>query len=163
MKNKEGYFFLTELFISLCLEIYVREKKLKLEELTSKSQRAETSPSLRFFMPYPLSPSPKRRGTEDEAHTRYTKVQHLHYLCRLNSNPLSEITKNSRSTTIGFAILILLSITWGASFILIKKGLLAFSPMQVASLRIGIAGVAFLPFFIFNFKKEAYGLRSYRI
>ncbi|MFK7775649.1 MAG: DMT family transporter [Saprospiraceae bacterium] len=66
---------------------------------------------------------------------------------------MSEITTTSRSTTIGFAILILLSITWGASFILIKKGLLAFSPMQVASLRIGIAGIAFLPFFIFNFKK----------
>ena len=54
---------------------------------------------------------------------------------------------------IGLAILVLLSITWGASFILIKKGLLAFSPMQVASLRIGIAGLAFLPVFIFNFKK----------
>ena len=42
---------------------------------------------------------------------------------------------------------------WGSSFILIKKGLLAFSPLQVASLRIGIAGLAFLPFFIINFKK----------
>lgn len=62
-------------------------------------------------------------------------------------------TKISSSPTLGFAILILLSITWGASFILIKKGLLAFTPMQVASLRIGIAGLAFLPIFLFNFKQ----------
>jgi drug/metabolite transporter (DMT)-like permease len=66
---------------------------------------------------------------------------------------LSEKTQKPRSYTIGWAILILLSITWGASFILIKKGLLAFSPMQVASLRIGIAGLAFLPVLIINFKK----------
>jgi len=66
---------------------------------------------------------------------------------------LSEKTQKPRSYTIGWAILILLSITWVASFILIKKGLLAFSPMQVASLRIGIAGLAFLPVLIINFKK----------
>ena len=66
---------------------------------------------------------------------------------------MSELNKNSSPTAIGFAILILLSVVWGASFILIKKGLLAFSPMQVASLRIGIAGIAFLPFLIINFKK----------
>ena len=42
---------------------------------------------------------------------------------------------------------------WGSSFFLIKKGLVAFSPLDVASLRITIAGIAFLPFFIFNFKK----------
>lgn len=42
---------------------------------------------------------------------------------------------------------------WGSSFFLIKKGLLAFKPLEVASLRISIAGIAFLPFFIYNFKK----------
>lgn len=36
---------------------------------------------------------------------------------------------------------------------MIKRGLLAFSPLQVASLRIAVAGLAFLPIFIFNFKK----------
>ncbi|MEM9932140.1 MAG: EamA family transporter [Bacteroidota bacterium] len=47
-----------------------------------------------------------------------------------------------------FLILILLSSIWGTSFILIKKGLLAYSPLQVASLRIAIAGVGFIPLVI---------------
>lgn len=69
--------------------------------------------------------------------------------------PLSDIKNTTKTSTssIGFATLLLLSLVWGSSFILIKKGLLAFSPLQVASLRITIAGFAFLPFFIYNFKK----------
>ncbi len=35
---------------------------------------------------------------------------------------------------------------WGCSFILIKRSLVAFDPIQVASLRIVIAALAFLPF-----------------
>ena len=42
-------------------------------------------------------------------------------------------------------IFILLSIVWGSSFILIKKSLIAFSPIQVACLRIGISTIAFIP------------------
>lgn len=36
-------------------------------------------------------------------------------------------------------ILIVLSLTWGSSFILIKQGLVAFSPYQVGALRMIIA------------------------
>jgi len=43
-------------------------------------------------------------------------------------------------------IFILLSIIWGSSFILIKKGLLALSFWQVGSLRIILSAVALLPF-----------------
>ena len=46
--------------------------------------------------------------------------------------------------------LILLSLIWGSSFILIKKGLVGLSPLQVGSLRIVMAGL-FL--FLFGFKK----------
>jgi len=49
-------------------------------------------------------------------------------------------------------ILAVLSIIWGSSFILIKKGLLAFSPVQVGSLRIFISGLAFLPYVMFKYK-----------
>ena len=68
---------------------------------------------------------------------------------------MSHIKKTTETSTssVGFATLLLLSIVWGSSFFLIKKGLLAFTPLQVASLRITIAGLAFLPFFIYNFKK----------
>ena len=52
---------------------------------------------------------------------------------------------NKRESIIGFAILLLLGLTWGSSYILIKKGLIAFSPLQVAMLRFGLSGLAFVP------------------
>ena len=52
-----------------------------------------------------------------------------------------------------WGLLIFLSIIWGTSFILIKKSLLAFSPLEVAILRVGISGLAFAPFFIKYFKE----------
>jgi len=45
-------------------------------------------------------------------------------------------------------VLIFISIIWGSSFILIKKGLLAFSPLQVGTLRIIFASIVLLPFAI---------------
>lgn len=41
-------------------------------------------------------------------------------------------------------ILILLSITWGSSFILIKKSLEAFSPYQVGAIRVTVSGLIFM-------------------
>lgn len=41
---------------------------------------------------------------------------------------------------------LLLSFLWGSSFILMKRGLDAFSPLQIAALRICIAGLVMLPF-----------------
>ena len=50
-------------------------------------------------------------------------------------------------------IFILLSIVWGSSFILIKKGLLAFDPVQVGFLRVSFSALAFVPvFFIRSFR-----------
>ncbi|SFO35850.1 EamA-like transporter family protein [Chitinophaga sp. YR627] len=49
---------------------------------------------------------------------------------------------------IHWSIFLLLSLTWGSSFILMKIGLQALSPYQVASLRLLSAGIALLPFFI---------------
>lgn len=45
-----------------------------------------------------------------------------------------------------------LSIIWGSSFILIKKSLDHFSPYQVGSLRVLIAGIILLPIAISNYK-----------
>ncbi len=50
-------------------------------------------------------------------------------------------------------ILVLLSLTWGSSFILIKKGLLAFDDLQVASLRIAISTLVSVPIVIYYRKK----------
>ena len=46
-----------------------------------------------------------------------------------------------------------LALTWGSSYILIKKGLIAFTPEQLASLRIGITALTFLPFFLWQYRK----------
>lgn len=50
-------------------------------------------------------------------------------------------------------LLIALAFIWGSSFILIKKGLTAFTPGQVGSLRITITGLAFLPYVLLNLKR----------
>ncbi len=49
-------------------------------------------------------------------------------------------------------LLALLGLVWGSSYVLIKKGLEAFSPQQVACLRISITTLAFFPVFILRFK-----------
>lgn len=43
-------------------------------------------------------------------------------------------------------LLILLALIWGSSFILMKKGLEAFTAVQIAALRVTIAGLCLLPF-----------------
>ena len=62
-------------------------------------------------------------------------------------------TKTSETNIRSFLILAFLSTIWGSSFFLIKKGLIAFAPEQVACLRISFSGLAFLPIFILQFKK----------
>lgn len=43
---------------------------------------------------------------------------------------------------------VLLALVWGSSFILMKKALLAFSPLQIGALRMLVAGLVMLPFLI---------------
>ncbi|MRG49094.1 EamA family transporter [Chitinophaga sp. SYP-B3965] len=49
---------------------------------------------------------------------------------------------------LNWGIFLLLSLTWGSSFILMKLGLESFNPYQVASLRLIAGGLALLPFFL---------------
>jgi len=49
--------------------------------------------------------------------------------------------------------MILLTIIWGFSFILIKKSLIAFSPTQLASLRLAISSLTFSPV-VYLYRKE---------
>lgn len=51
-----------------------------------------------------------------------------------------------------WVLLVILSIIWGSSFILIKKSLEHFNPFQVGSLRVLIAGIILLPVAISNYK-----------
>lgn len=45
-----------------------------------------------------------------------------------------------------------IGVVWGSSFILMKKGLIAFSDMQIAALRMGLAWIVTLPFLIGRLK-----------
>lgn len=49
----------------------------------------------------------------------------------------------------GWIVFIILAFVWGGSFILIKKGLIHFSPAEVGALRILISAIAFIPTFLF--------------
>lgn len=51
------------------------------------------------------------------------------------------------------AAILLLAFIWGSSFILMKKGLVAYSHNEVAALRMVIAFLCFLPFILYNIKK----------
>ena len=68
-------------------------------------------------------------------------------------NKLSDKTANLSPGVLSILLLAILSLIWGSSFILIKKSLIAFSPLQVVGCRIGIAGIAFFPFFLREIKK----------
>lgn len=50
------------------------------------------------------------------------------------------------------SVLVLLAITWGSSYILMKQGLRSFTPIQIAGLRVFITWFCFLPFSIRNLK-----------
>lgn len=52
-----------------------------------------------------------------------------------------------------FFILLLLSLIWGSSFILIKKALIAFEPYDLACMRISISAIAFAPILFLQRKK----------
>jgi len=47
-----------------------------------------------------------------------------------------------------WATLLLIGLIWGSSFILMKKGLIYFTDTQVAALRIGLAWMVTMPFFV---------------
>jgi drug/metabolite transporter (DMT)-like permease len=68
-----------------------------------------------------------------------------------------------KPSPVSWLYLILLSLVWGSSFILMKEGLVAFSSDEVAALRIAIAFLFFIPFLIphyksINLKKDWFGL-----
>jgi len=61
--------------------------------------------------------------------------------------------KKISNGALSWIILILLSLVWGSSYILIKKGLEAFEPVQLACLRVSLSGLAFVPLYLYYRKK----------
>lgn len=62
------------------------------------------------------------------------------------------IEKLKQKKSFPILVLIFLSVIWGSSFILIKKGLLTYSPLQVGTLRIIFACLVLLPIALKNIK-----------
>jgi drug/metabolite transporter (DMT)-like permease len=61
-------------------------------------------------------------------------------------NPATMTTQQTDTPPLkAWLLLLLLALIWGSSFLLMKKGLLVFSPDQLAALRIGSAGLVLLP------------------
>ncbi len=58
-------------------------------------------------------------------------------------------------------LLAVLGLTWGSSYLFIKKGLVAFSPNQLAYLRISISALCFFPFFIMRYKEIKWNKLKY--
>lgn len=68
-----------------------------------------------------------------------------------------------RGNLVNWALFAALSFIWGSSFILMKEGLNALSPYQVAALRMLSAGVVMLPAAIRSFKKIPFRQTPYLI
>jgi len=63
------------------------------------------------------------------------------------------MTEEQQPTLQNWLTLAFLSAVWGSSFILMKKALISFSSVQVATLRVGISFVILLPYIIRIYKK----------
>jgi drug/metabolite transporter (DMT)-like permease len=61
--------------------------------------------------------------------------------------------ERSLSTFAAWLALLAIGATWGSSYYVIKKALLAFDPTQIAAMRVSIAFICFLPMLIMNWKK----------
>ena len=59
----------------------------------------------------------------------------------------------TRHPALAWALFVILSVIWGSSFILIKKGLTALGPEEVATLRIASASLVLLPFAVSRIKQ----------
>ncbi|MBS4012547.1 MAG: DMT family transporter [Bacteroidetes bacterium] len=59
---------------------------------------------------------------------------------------------DNRPKFVDWATLIFLTFVWGSSFIFIKRGLVAFSPLQVGALRVALSSLVLLPFAISKIK-----------
>lgn len=62
-------------------------------------------------------------------------------------------TSTERPSLVPILLLGVLSIIWGSSFILMKRGLEAYDPVQVAGLRLSISFMAMLPLAMRNWQK----------
>lgn len=74
--------------------------------------------------------------------------------------PTTKTTLENKNSSLPIILLVILTLIWGTSFILMKKGLVALTPVEVAALRITVAGVLLLPIALVKMrevKSDQYG------
>jgi drug/metabolite transporter (DMT)-like permease len=69
--------------------------------------------------------------------------------------------ENKHHPFLPIVILLVLSFIWGSSFILMKRGLEVFSPLQVGAFRLTIAAAALLPVVLRHFRRPLWGRLKY--
>ena len=62
-------------------------------------------------------------------------------------------TQTEKVGLMNWATLLVISLIWGSSFILMKKGLVAYEPTQVATMRIFLTMLVMIPFVIMAFRR----------
>ncbi len=66
--------------------------------------------------------------------------------------PITTSNKSPNFVLVNWLIVIALALTWGSSFILIKRSLVGLQQIQVACLRISITMLVLLPFTLYHFR-----------
>ena len=61
-------------------------------------------------------------------------------------------TESKNNSGSAYFLLFALAVIWGSSFILMKRGLLLFTPLQIGCLRMFTASLVMIPFAIKNFR-----------
>ncbi len=83
--------------------------------------------------------------------TSFISVVRPVVICLVNKRRLKlSIFAAMKASARSWIVLLILSVVWGSSFILMKKGMEAFSSDEVAALRIGIVFLFLIPFYIKN-------------
>lgn len=97
-------------------------------------------------------PKPKANSFFKIARIRFDFARRIITFARsLTNSTIMADTQNSKAKAV--LLLILLSLIWGTSFILIKRGLVVFSPGEVGSIRVAAASLFLLPFALTRMKQ----------
>ncbi len=77
-------------------------------------------------------------------------IPNFNYLC---THFMKRMVKEGKPALVDWLVLFALMVVWGSSFILIKKGLVSFDPMQLGALRISISFGFLLPLAISKIRR----------
>jgi drug/metabolite transporter (DMT)-like permease len=97
----------------------------------------------------PLAPTPGRVASADPNPAPETKpVGAADATAALEAVEAAAVPKPAVTAPVAWVLLLVLASIWGTSFILMKKGLVVFSAMELGACRVSVAALLLLPFAI---------------